>query len=351
MHERDLIQVAVVGARGYSGLELTRLLLRHPRVHLAAALASKSNWRVADYLPEEPAGKVPVRAIESLSDLIEELDVVFLATPAEVSIELAPGVLRSGADVIDLSGAFRLPAEVFASWYGATHHAAEWISKAQYGLVPWVGPAAPAGPRLIANPGCYATAVLMAVIPLLRDGLIEAGSLVIDAKSGTSGAGRKASENLLFNEVAGEFAPYRVGKHQHLPEIMRYAAQFGGASIDPHFVTELLPIRRGISAGVFARLRRDISAEDVASSFARHYKGELLVRHGTCAGAPTLLTLRKVVGSARTHICWHTSGDKLYVFSLIDNLLKGAASQAVENFNRLQGLPTASTLTGLEGSL
>ncbi len=351
MAEKEPINVAVVGARGYSGLELTRLLLRHPRVRVSACLASDSNWKMSDYLPEDGARGVPVLPIESLAEMTEDLDVVFLATPAEASIEYAPGLLRSGVDVIDLSGAFRLPADAFAQWYGKKHTAAEWIAKAEYGLVPWAGPASPVGPRLVANPGCYATAALMGLLPLLKDKIVDPQSIVIDAKSGTSGAGRKATESLLFNEVDGEFAPYRVGAHQHYPEIVRFAKALGGQEIAPHFVTELLPVRRGISAAIFAKLARGIGEEEVGACYQHHYEREALVRCGTCGKEPALLGLRRVVGSARTHITWHVTNERLYVFALIDNLLKGAASQAVENLNRLLGLPPASHLAGLEGVL
>jgi N-acetyl-gamma-glutamyl-phosphate reductase len=209
----------------------------------------------------------------------------------------------------------------------------------------------------VANPGCYATSILMALLPLLRPsgsgdpGIIDPASLVIDAKSGTSGAGRKANEDLLFTEVDGDCLPYRVGKHQHIPEIIQAVQRLSGVEIDPLFATNLLPVRRGITSGIYARLRPGKSLADVAGAFESAYAGYPLLAHGAIEEAPKLLSLRRVAGSPRTQIAYTTDGNKLYLFSAIDNLLKGAASQAVENLNRLLDLPLETGLLGLEGTL
>jgi N-acetyl-gamma-glutamyl-phosphate reductase len=226
------------------------------------------------------------------------------------------------------------------------HPSESLLSSAGYGLVPWAAPIAGRS-RLIANPGCYATSVLMALLPLLKERLIEPETLVIDAKSGASGAGRKAAENLLFTEVDGECLPYKVGKHQHLPEIRRFAREFAGVEIDPMFVTHLLPVRRGIISGLYARLVSGVTQADVTAAFERAYSSYPLVRFG----AAESLSLKRVVGSARTHIGFTVRGSQLYCFSLIDNLMKGAASQAVENFNRLFDLPAETALLDREGLL
>ncbi|RYZ85745.1 MAG: N-acetyl-gamma-glutamyl-phosphate reductase, partial [Proteobacteria bacterium] len=179
-------------------------------------------------------------------------DVVFLATPAEVSLRLAPQIRNAGKTVIDLSGAFRLKAHDYKTWYGFDHEAPTELASAHYGLVPFATKAG-AG-SVIANPGCYASAISLALIPLLRDGIIRQDGIVIDAKSGTTGAGKKAAENLLFSEVAGECLPYKVGKHQHLPEVTEAVRAFAKVNLDAHFVTSLLSVRRGIIAGVYASL-------------------------------------------------------------------------------------------------
>lgn len=355
-------KVAIVGARGYSGLELARLLLNHSAVELCVCFAGESNFQLSDYLPESAAKKIPVKPLSEMPAMLADLDTVFLATPAEVSLELAPKILEK-ANVIDLSGAFRLKkggAEAqkaqYQKWYKMEHKNPELLDVAQFGLVPFAKISAKSKPQLIANPGCYATSVMMAIIPLLQAGLIQKSSLVIDAKSGTSGAGRKAAENLLFNEVAGECLPYRVGVHQHLPEICEQTEFFSGAAIDPFFSTHLLPVRRGIISSIYAELNSETA--DILGAYQKAFANYPLVRVGEIDSANKEqmpanlgLSLKKVVGTARTHIYFKKVGKKLYLFSLIDNLLKGAASQAVENFNQLNGLPPESSLELLEGTL
>jgi N-acetyl-gamma-glutamyl-phosphate reductase len=339
----------VAGARGYAGLELVRMLMRHPAAELAACFAGESTFKPADYLPEAAAAALPVLAMDKFEETAARVRVIFLATPAEVSAELAPKALARGTDVIDLSGAFRLDRDGARAWYGLE---AVPPAQATYGLVPWAGPQSGAAPRLVANPGCYATAVLMALLPLLREGLIEPGTLVIDAKSGATGAGRKAAENLLFCEVEGGCLPYKVGRHQHLPEIRKVARELGGAEIDPLFTTHLLPVRRGIIAGLYARASTGVTHESIQSAYAKAYDHYPLLRFGRAEGAARqLLGLQRIAGSARTEIRYELVDGKLYVFSLIDNLLKGAASQAVENFNRLYDLPLTTALTEMEGVL
>lgn len=390
------IPVGIVGARGYSGLELARLLLRHPGARLSSCFAT-SPFRLGDHLPEKAARAVPGRSINDLFPAIagEGLQVIFLATPVEISLDLAPKLMEVGVHVIDLSGAFRLQqgseqacATAYREWYGVNHPALGLLKQAEYGLVPWIlrkesigkenaessdggfdGRAALANsanppetprPRLIANPGCFATAILMGLLPLLKEGLIDPASVVIDAKSGTSGAGRKAEERLLHCEVDGLCLPYRIGRHQHEPEIAQFAQMFSGVEVDPFLTTHLLDVRRGIIAGLYARLDqrlKNVEARDVYAqlegAYAQAYAEDRLVSFASLdqEGGESLLNLRRVVGSARTHIAFRVVRDRVYVFSLIDNLMKGAASQAVENFNRLIGAPTWWSLEEVEGVL
>jgi N-acetyl-gamma-glutamyl-phosphate reductase len=356
-------KVAIVGARGYSGLDLARILLQHPSASLEACFATDTDFALSEHLPEEAARQVRVAPMSELEALSRELDTVFLATPAETSMELAPKILAAGANVIDLSGAFRLKGEnledrlkLYQKWYAFQHSSAEWIERAHYGLVPWAKPTAGSSSQLISNPGCYATAVMMALVPLLQADLIDVETLVIDAKSGTSGAGRKPAEHLLFTEVEGECLPYRIGKHQHLPEVCEHTRAFSGREIDPLLTTHLLNVRRGIIAGIYAKLKKDVRLEHIAETYARSYESYPLVKVGAVQDfgkriMHPLISLKRVVGSARTHIAYEVHGSKLYVFSSIDNLLKGAASQAVENLNLLWGLPAETALNSLEGVL
>ncbi|HEX4923073.1 MAG TPA: N-acetyl-gamma-glutamyl-phosphate reductase [Bdellovibrionales bacterium] len=343
---KKTLTCSVVGARGYAGLETARLLLAHPHAKLTHAFAT-GDFRLATLLQARGASEVAsLRDSELLQNLT---DVVFLATPAEVSLELAPKIAARGKTVIDLSGAFRLKTSDYAKWYGFAHTEPSALKAAGYGLSPWAGPSR--GETIVANPGCYATAIAMALIPLVKEGLVDASSIVIDAKSGTSGAGKKAAENLLFTEVDGECLPYKVGRHQHLPEIFEAVAAFSGSSIDAHMTTSLLPVRRGIIAGLYLRLRDGASLTDVEAAFSRAYKNYPLVSFTRLADEPSLMSLKKVVGTAKTHISFEAHGPKLYVFSCIDNLLKGAASQAIENFNRVCDVPVETGLSHLEGLL
>lgn len=338
---------AIIGIRGYSGLELARILMNHPRAELVAGFATDSSFKLSDYMPEEKAAAVPVLALKELAAMAPKLNTVFLATPAEVSAELAPKLLDAGVHVIDLSGAFRLAPALYPQWYGFEHPCPELYKTAEYGLVPWAPPSAKKGPRLISNPGCYATSVLLALLPLLKNKLIDPASLVIDAKSGTSGAGRKANEGMLFTEVEGECLPYKIAKHQHFPEICGYVEKFADQSIDPHFSTSLINVRRGIISSIYARLNKGVTEVQVADAYRHAYKGYPMIKFGSDVS----LSLKRVVGSARAHINYKADGEKLYVFSLIDNLLKGAAGQAVENFNRLGDLPAETALAHMEGVL
>lgn len=300
-------------------------------------------FKLSRLLPHPRAARV--HCLPDSEVLGHAADVVFLATPAEVSLGLAPRLVAQGRKVIDLSGAFRLESGDYPEWYGFEHTEAQALASAQYGLVPFVGPRASA---LIANPGCYATAISLALIPVIRAGFIDERSIVIDAKSGTTGAGKKAKEGLLYSEVEGECLPYKVGRHQHYPEIVRTVELFTGRKIEAHLTTSLLPVRRGIIAGVYSRLHAGKSAEHVHQALEAAYRGYPLVSFGAIDDEPGLLQLRRVVGTARTHLSYFVDREKLYLFSCIDNLMKGAASQAVENFNRLNDLPHGAGIENRE---
>lgn len=324
--------ISVVGARGYTGLELVKILLQHPGVKLTKAFATKP-FKLSDEILESSAENV-----ECLldSEVVQNLtDIVFLATPADVSLKLAPQILEAGKKVIDLSGAFRLKKNDYAKWYGHDHTAPEALKNAHYGLVPLSGPIH-ADTKLISNPGCYATAISMALAPLIKEGLIDTDTLVIDAKSGTTGAGKKAAENLLFSEVDGNCLPYRVGRHQHTPEIQECLENLTGVSIEPHFATHLLATRRGIIASLYAKTKAQ-SIDEITAAYSKTFGDYPFVRFGS--NIAKLASLNQVVGTPYTHISYELVGNKLYVFSCLDNLLKGAASQAVENLNRMMDWP------------
>jgi N-acetyl-gamma-glutamyl-phosphate reductase len=345
VHNYEQHSVGIVGARGYSGLELARLLLAHPAAKLTACYANDpAAFKLGNELFAAAASKVPTLPMTALEapDLAKTLHTVFLATPAEVSLELAPKLIAKGVNVIDLSGAFRLSAADYPKWYGFEHTETAALAGAHYGLVPFAEPFSSEKGKtgiLVANPGCYVTAVLMALIPLLKKGLIDASSIVIDAKSGTTGAGKKPSEGLLFSEVDGECLPYKIGKHQHYPEIVTYLSKFTGVKTSPFFSTSLLATPRGIIAGIYACLADGKTEADVAAAYASAYAGYPLAIVSPLAKNPKITSLKKVVGTNAVQIGYSVDSSKLYLYSLIDNLLKGAASQAVENFNRIIDFP------------
>lgn len=355
--------VGIVGARGYSGLELARLLLVHPAASLSACFANDpAVFRLGNeiFAPEaEAVPSLPMSALDE-ADLAKKFHTIFLATPAEASLELAPKLVAKGVNVVDLSGAFRLAAGDYPKWYGFEHTATSALAAAQYGLVPFAKPFTKEAGKgvLVANPGCYVTAVLTALVPLVKNGVIKTESIVIDAKSGTTGAGKKASEALLFSEVDGECLPYKIGKHQHFPEIARYLAAFGAPSGGTEgvtarnlensmfFSTSLLPTPRGIIAGIYATLAAGKTEADVKIAFAEAYAGYPFAKVAPLAATPKIASLKQVVGKSSVQIGYAVdapadTAPKLYLYSLLDNLLKGAASQAVENFNRIVDLPVA----------
>lgn len=346
------MNVGIVGARGYSGLALARLLLAHPVARLTACFATDPvSFTLGKELYSEAASTVPTLPMSALdaADLSARFHTIFLATPAEVSLELAPKLTAAGVNVIDLSGAFRLPASDYPKWYGFTHNATDALASAEYGMVPFAKPFNKSEKKgvLVANPGCYVTSIVMALVPLLKSDLIDPTSIVIDAKSGTTGAGKKATEGLLFSEVDGECMPYKIGGHQHYPEIIAALKSFSGVETSPFFSTSLLATPRGIIAGIYANLKGGKTLNDVESAFNQAYADYPLAKHGRIDAKtnPRLVSLKQVVGSNRVQIGYSvdasTGAPKLYLYSLIDNLLKGAASQAVENWNRLIDRPAA----------
>ena len=369
------VSAGIVGARGYSGMELVRLLARHPNVDLVACFGSDASakgasanvFSAADELLLPFGVSAPVSLpISQRNTLARKLDVVFLATPAEVSLELAPAFLAEGTHVIDISGAYRLDAGAYPEWYGFAHTDAVNLPRAHYGLVPFAETFTPneKGAILVANPGCFVTAAVMALIPLIREKVILPDSIVIDAKSGTTGAGKKAAESILFSEVDGDCTPYKIGKHQHYPEILSALRRFAGTdeSVMPFFSTSLLSVRTGIIASIYARLPKGKTELDVADAYRRAYGNYPLARfaHATEARARNLLSLRKTSGTPYVNLVYQvvqddvvpenvsappgTGPSKLYLHAVIDNLMKGAASQAVENLNRILNLPVSTGL-------
>lgn len=312
------LRAGVAGASGYAGRELLRLLRAHPRAEVAAEFGSA-----------QPPTAAALRAAR--------LDVLFLATPPAVSMAAVAGA-DERLRIVDLSGAFRLPAAEFAQWYGQPPAAPELLAAAVYGW-PEKNAAAIAGARLVSNPGCYATAALAAVWPLAAAGLLGSGPIVCDAKSGASGAGKGLRGDLHFCELAANCKPYGVLEHRHAPEIARHA----GLELDRLlFTPHLLPVVRGLLATSYLPLARAMSAEGLTEI----YRGAFAASPFTRVLASELPELNTVTG---TNFCdlglrVHAATRTAVVVTSLDNLLKGAAGQAVENMNLQFGLPQSSGL-------
>ncbi len=322
--------VAIVGATGYSGSELTAILDRHPHAKIAGLFAS-SGSKPAPVSPSRPDLVAEPFAIEKLVEAAPE--VAFLATPNEVSAELAPKLVDAGIRVIDLSGAFRLqnPA-LYPSWYGFTHPRPELLAEAVYGLTEFCNGELETA-RIVANPGCYPTSILLALRPLTY--LIDrAQPIICDAKSGVSGAGKKSDVAWSFAEVAGNFKAYSVGNHRHEPEI-RTGLHLGDRA-PLVFVPHLLPTIRGILSTMHIAFTNPITADEMTEIYKTAYANAPFVR---VLPAGSLPELKNVVNTPRAEIGFTLlqGGRRAVIVSVIDNLLKGAASQAVQNFNRMFG--------------
>ncbi|ACL63972.1 N-acetyl-gamma-glutamyl-phosphate reductase [Anaeromyxobacter dehalogenans 2CP-1] len=339
---------AVIGASGYSGLELTRLLARHPHARLTAIYSDRwSGERAGARLPL-PGPAASLAYLPLAEGEAADADVVFLATPAEVSADLVPRLLARGAKlVVDLSGAFRLtdPA-AYPAWYGFTHPAPELLAEARYGC-PELGREALAGARLVTNPGCYATTIALALAPLVRSGVASPDGIAVTGLSGVSGAGRKSSEDYSFVEVSDDLRAYRLGRHQHVPEIEQTVARHAGACGPISFSPVLVPIRRGILATAVLRPAPGATQADVAAALERAYGDEPFVS----VRAPDKVAVKDVVHTNRCHVgaALDARAGALVAVSAIDNLVKGAAGQAVQSMNAALGWPETAGLDLLGG--
>jgi len=335
------VPVGIIGASGYSGLELSRILALHPQVELKLLGSDKWAGETAARragLPGVP-GKLRYAPQEKCAELSRECAVAFLATPAEVSLELVPRLLESGVKAIDLSGAFRLrDAALYPKHYGFQHARPDLLSEAFYGLPELAR--APRGARLVANPGCYPTAAALALAPLVGARLLAPDPLIVDAASGVTGAGRRSAEDFSFAEVDGDFRAYRVLRHQHQPEIAQTLAR------PLTFTAHLLPVKRGILATCYARLAPGRKAGELHAALLHKYADAPFVE---VLEMPDQVTLKGVTGTNRCQVAVAADGEVVVAISAIDNLIKGAAGQAVQNLNLIMGWAETAGLDTLRG--
>lgn len=331
-------RVGIVGFRGYSGAELVALLKRHPGVEIVLM----EHRQDAGSRPE-PIGSIPIARAAATPDsaAAESLSLVFLATPPEVSMEITPGLLARNIKVVDLSGAFRLrTAENYRRWYKQEHTAPELLAEAAYGLPEFCRARIP-GARLVSNPGCYPTAANLAIRPLVDAGLLDrSAGIICDAKSGVSGAGRKPSLKTSFCEVTGNFSAYSILDHRHVPEVLLTSAL---EEREFSFTAQLIPIDRGILETIYARTADGVTADRILAVYREHYDSEPFVRLYTPGVVPDLAAVQ------RTNFCdigfkLDEVTGRLVIVSAIDNLVKGAAGQAIQNMNLVLGFDETEAL-------
>jgi N-acetyl-gamma-glutamyl-phosphate reductase len=335
---RDPRHIAVIGVTGYTGFELATLLLRHPGIGKPTFYVRETNGArcLSEMFPQLRGwGEASLKPLSLEAIAGSSAGTAFLATPHEVSAELAPKLLDAGLRVIDLSGAFRFTsAETYSSWYKLPAPHASRLGDAVYGLPELYAERIKAA-KLIANPGCYATSVILALRPLQEAGLLAAGHTVIcDCKSGASGAGKEPRRDLQFVEVDGNFRAYNLFSHRHTPEILEHTGLPESRVV---FTTHLLPIPRGILSSIYVTLAKYQTPQDIEALFRKFYADRSLIRIHSAG------TLPEVQHIIKTNFCdigfaLHADGKRLVVVSCLDNLGKGAAGQAVQNLNLTLGL-------------
>ena len=333
-----MIRVGIVGASGYTGVELARLLCRHPEVELTIATSRQYAGKpLAEVYPSLRGLTGVICEEASGRELAERAEVFFTAVPHQTAMAIVPGLLEAGKKVIDLSADFRIhdPA-VYEAWY-QPHTAQEYLREAVYGL-PELHREAIRSARLVANPGCYPTSAILGLAPLLAEGLIAAEGLIIDSKSGVSGAGRAAQVGSLYCEVHDGFKAYKVGEHRHTPEIEQELGLLAGRPVLVSFTPHLTPMSRGILSTIYAQLAPGVTAEQVRAAYQGRYEREPFVRLCPAGNYPATQHIR---GSNFCDLGFKVEArtGRIVVLAAIDNLVKGAAGQAVQNLNLLCGLP------------
>lgn len=338
-----MINVGIVGISGYSGGTALELLLKHPDVRVTYASANNTTGRISDIWPQL-AGKTNLVCRKfDLNKAVSHCDLMFLAVPHSVSMTLTPKLLKAGLPVIDLSGDYRFNSTTqYEKWYGAVHKDSTNLKRAVYGL-PELYREDIKKAHLIANPGCYPTAALLALAPLASIHGQSVESIIIDAKSGVSGAGRKAKVALNYCEVNENFKAYKVLNHQHAPEIDLYLSKISNKPVKINFVPHLLPVNRGILETIYVHLSQKISLSTLHKVYSRFYKTEPFVRVVPLGEQPEL---ENVVRTNMCDIGLAISADNrlVVITSVIDNLVKGAAGQAIQNMNIMNGFKETTGL-------
>jgi len=327
------VKAAVVGATGYTGEEIVKALSRHREVEITSLTAIIDRPTAFSDIFPAYKGLIDIVCCElDVSEVISSADIVFLALPHTVSMQFVPKFLDAGKKVIDLSADYRLSVSTFEQWYKAPHVDKGNIERAVYGLPELYREKIKAA-SLVANPGCYPTATILAALPAVKHNMVD-GTILADAKSGVTGAGRKASLALSFGEVDESLKAYKINNHQHMPEMTSILGDVAKKNISFRFVPHLIPMRRGILSTVYIPLRKGLNSDDVIDAYNAFYKHEAFVRVYPKGSLPEI---RNVVHTNYCDIGLVVTDDLLVVVSCIDNLLKGASGQAVQNMNIMCG--------------
>lgn len=338
-----MVRVAVYGASGYTGLELLKLLARHPEVEVTGLVTRQSDAPHLSEVHPSLTGQFDLRLEQlSVDDVAQRSDCVFACLPHGASAEVVSQLLDQKLKVVDLSADYRLTDRaVYEKWYGVTHPDPERIGTAAYGL-PELYRSEVVEADLVANPGCYPTSAILALAPLLRAGLIDPAGIVVDSKSGVSGAGRNPKPNLHFPEANESFAAYALGTHRHMPEIDQVLSGqlTGSGSLEVVFTPHLVPMDRGILSTCYAMPTKETDTDALNAALSAAYADEPFVH--AVASPPTT---KQVSGTNNCHLTARVVRGRAVIVSAIDNLLKGAAGAAVQNFNLMHGFEETTALT------
>jgi N-acetyl-gamma-glutamyl-phosphate reductase len=335
-----MVRAAILGATGYTALELMRILLRHPEVQITAATSRQPGASIAETHPSL-TGRLDLK-LEDLTtaQLAGRADVVFCCLPHVASMEAVPGLLAAGLRVVDLSADYRLkdPA-VYEQWYGHVHTDAARLAGTVYGLPELFAERIPPA-DLIANPGCYTSTSILALAPLLAGGLVKPRGIIIDAKSGVSGAGRTPKLNMLYCEANESLSAYGVGNHRHTPEIEQVLSEVSGQSVEVIFTPHLVPMDRGILATIYAEpTRSSLTQAEMLATVREFYAGRAFVRV-----VDHLPATKHAAGTNEFHVTARIVRGRVLLIAVLDNLIKGAAGVAVQNFNLMYGFPEVTGL-------
>jgi len=340
---RTGITVGVVGGTGYSGVELLRLIAQHPKCELKTVTSRKeAGMAVAELFPNL-RGRVGLKFEDPASAGLESCDLVFFATPNGVAMEQARALVDAGVRIIDIAADFRIKdVALWEKWYGVKHACPELVAEAVYGL-PEIHRSRIREARIVANPGCYPTAVQLGFLPLIEAGIVDLDNLIADAKSGVSGAGRRAEVHTLLAEASDNFKAYGVNGHRHHPEIAQGLSAIAGRAVGLTFVPHLTPMIRGIHATLYARITKQA---DLQPLYEKRFASETFVDVMPVGAHPDT---RSVRGANMCRVAVHApgNGNVAVVLSVIDNLVKGASGQAVQNMNIMFGFPESTGLDQL----